>query len=94
MITVNGGVHVGQWVGQRGDVCSVMGELGKDFCTNFPQPFLENIYRGSYNDGSRELIPVFHSPHRNWPVHCRGALFGRFEQEGGKSSSDQYPKGP
>ncbi len=41
-----------------------MGEMGKDFCPNFLQPFLENIERGSCNDGSRELIPVFHNPHR------------------------------
>ncbi len=39
-------------------------DMGKDFCTNFPQPFLENIDRKSRNDGSRKLIPVFHSPHR------------------------------
>ncbi len=25
-------------------------------------------------------------------VPCRGALLGRVEQEGGKTSSDQYPK--
>ncbi len=41
-----------------------MGEMGKDFCLNFLQPFLENIDRGSCNDGSRELIPVFHNPYR------------------------------
>ncbi len=27
-------------------------------------------------------------------VPCRGALLGRVEQEGEKTSSDQYPKGP
>ncbi len=32
-----------------------MGEMGKDFCPNFLQPFLENIDRRSCNDGSREL---------------------------------------
>ncbi len=41
-----------------------MGEMGKDFCPNFLQPFLESIGRGSCDDGSRELIPVFHNPHR------------------------------
>ncbi len=41
-----------------------MGEMGKDFCSNFLQPFLENIDRRSGTDGSRELIPVFHIPHR------------------------------
>ncbi len=40
------------------------GEMGKDFCPNFLQPFLENIDKSSCNDGSRELIPVFHNPHR------------------------------
>ncbi len=41
-----------------------MWEMGKDFCLNFLQPILENIDRRSCNDGSRELIPVFHNPHR------------------------------
>ncbi len=36
----------------------------KDFCPNFLQPFLENIDRMSCNDGSQELIPIFHNPHR------------------------------
>ncbi len=76
-----------------------MGEVGKDFCPNFPQPFLANIDRRSCNDGSRELIPVFHNPHLSFGggLHlgapCRGALLGRVVREGGKGSSDQYPKG-
>ncbi len=41
-----------------------LGEVGKDFCPNFLQPFFENIDRRSCNDGSRELIPIFHNPHR------------------------------
>ncbi len=28
----------------------LMGEMGKDFCPNFPHPFLENIDRRSRND--------------------------------------------
>ncbi len=36
-------------------------EMGKDFCPNVLQPFLENIDRRSSNDGSRELILVFQS---------------------------------
>ncbi len=40
-----------------------MEEVGKDFCPNFLHPFLDNINR-SCNNGSRELIPVFHNPHR------------------------------
>ncbi len=68
MITVNGWCAGGKGgVGERG-VVSVqsMGEMGKDFCPNFLQPFLENIDRRGYNDGSRELIPVFHNPHRKF----------------------------
>ncbi len=41
-----------------------VGEMGKDFCPNFLQPFLENVDRRSCNDGSQELIQVFHNPHR------------------------------
>ncbi len=62
-----GGVQVGmEGVGERGVGVSVqaMGEIGKDFCPNFLQPFLENIDRRSCNGGSRELIPVFHNPHQ------------------------------
>ncbi len=47
-----------------GVIVQSMGEMGIDFCPNFLQPFLENIDRRSCNDGSRELIPVFHNPHR------------------------------
>ncbi len=70
MINVNGWCAgwkggVGKW-GVRLSVQS-MGEMGKDFCPNFLQPFLENIDRRSCNDGSRELIPVFHNPHRKMP---------------------------
>ncbi len=57
------GVQVGKGVGV-GETVQSMGEMGKDFCTNFLQPFLENIARRSCNYGSRELIPVFHNPHR------------------------------
>ncbi len=34
-------------------------EMGKDFCPNCLQLFLENI-----DNGSQELIKVFHNPHR------------------------------
>ncbi len=56
-----GGVLVGRggWVSVQS-----MGEMRKDFCPNFLQPFLENIDRRNCNDGSRELIQVFHNPHR------------------------------
>ncbi len=39
-----------------------MGEMGKDFCPNFLQPFLENIDRRTCNDGNRELTQVFQNP--------------------------------
>ncbi len=39
-------------------------EMGKGFCPNFIQPFLENIDRKRPNGGSWEMIPVFHKPHR------------------------------
>ncbi len=59
---------MGKWGGgrEKGGWVSVqsMGEMGKDFCPNFLQPILENIDRRSCNDGSRELIPAFHNPHR------------------------------
>ncbi len=32
-----------------------------------PTVFLENINGRSCNDGNRELIPVFHNPHRKNP---------------------------
>ncbi len=53
-----GGVHEGK--GGVGVSVQSMGGMGK----NFLQTFLENIDRRSSNDGSRELIPVFHNPHR------------------------------
>ncbi len=65
-----GGMQVG-WGGgglgtvEWGDECSAKwGEMGKDFYPNFLQPFQRNIDRKSCNDGSRELILVFHIPHR------------------------------
>ncbi len=36
--------------------------MGKDFCPNFLQPFLEDIDRRSCNDGILELLPVSHKP--------------------------------
>ncbi len=47
-----------------GDEISVNEEVGKDFCRNFLQPCLENFGGKSCNDGSRELIPIFHNPHQ------------------------------
>ncbi len=41
-----------------------MGEMEKDFCPDFLQPFHEIIRNGSRNDGSQKLIPIFLNPHR------------------------------
>ncbi len=67
MITVNGWCAGGKGGGGRekgGMSVQSMWEMGKDFCPNFLQSFLENIDRRSCDDGSRELIPVFHNPRR------------------------------
>ncbi len=37
---------------------------GETLLSNLFQPFHENIGRSGRYDGSRELIPVFHNPHR------------------------------
>ncbi len=63
-----GGVQVrrgGVW--KRGvEGVQSMGEMGKDFCPNFLLSFLETIDRRNCNDRSRELIQVFHDPHRKY----------------------------
>ncbi len=41
-----------------------MREMWEDFCSNFLEPFLENIDRRSCNDGSRELFPMLPNPYR------------------------------
>ncbi len=58
MITVNG------WCVLWGGSVQSMGEVGKDFCTNFLQSFLENIDRSRCDDGGWQLIPIFNNPHR------------------------------
>ncbi len=73
-------------VGEREMSVQAMGEMGKNFCPNFLQTFLErNIDRRRYNDGNRELIPVFHNHHNQHLGHhtlghhtlgieCKGVL--------------------
>ncbi len=39
-------------------------EDAEDFYLNLIQTFLENIGKRSCYDGSREFIPIFHTPHR------------------------------
>ncbi len=49
-----GGVQVGGGEYRNGDTSvQSMGEMEKDFCSNFLQPFLENIDKTSCNDGSQ-----------------------------------------
>ncbi len=66
MITVNGWCAGGKVGGREKGGMSVqsMGEVGKDFCPNFLQSFLENIDRRSCDDGGWQLIPIFNNPHR------------------------------
>ncbi len=65
---------MGRWGGGGGETGGMgvqsMGEVGKDFCPNFLQSFLENIDRRSCNDESWQLIAIFHNPHRK----CRSSL--------------------
>ncbi len=81
----------GLQVGKKGVRVQSMEEMGKDFCPNFLELFLENIDRRSCNDGSREFIPVYRSPHRKCrpspsavvrTLEClvKGALLHRVEQ--------------
>ncbi len=60
-----GGVQVGwRGVGEWEDECPVNGGDGERLLSNFLQPLLEKFTIRSCNDGSRELIPVIHNPHR------------------------------
>ncbi len=63
------GVQVGWEEGEEGNAemsVQSMREMEKDFCPKLLQPFLENIDRRSCNDGSWELIPVFHNPRQKY----------------------------
>ncbi len=65
--------------------------MGKDFCTDFIQSFLESNDRRGSSDGSRELIPVFHDlsciGDSYIGVPCRVILLDRVEWEGKSSDS-------
>ncbi len=50
---------VGRGGGENEAGVQSMGEMGKDFCPNFLQPFVENIDRMICNDRSREIIRLF-----------------------------------
>ncbi len=55
----DGGIE-GDW----GDECSFNGGDEKRPLPNFLQPFFENLSSKDCYDGSRDIIPVFHNPHR------------------------------
>ncbi len=63
-----------------------MGEMGKDFCPNFLQPFLENIDKRSCDAGRsfQYFATLFENADPLPGAPCRGAFFGRVEREGGK----------
>ncbi len=67
----------------------LIGEMRKDICLNFLQPLTE----GAVTTETGSLFQYFTALTKNADP-CRSALLGRVEQEGGKTSSDQYPKGP
>ncbi len=73
----------GQWGNGEVSVQS-MGEKGKYFCPKFLQPLLESSDRVVTTEAG-SFIQYFTTP---------TALLDSFEHEGGKTSSDQYPKGP
>ncbi len=53
----------GSGVDQCSVKSSIIREMGKDPISNFFQTFLEKFDRGSCNDGSRRLIPIFDYSH-------------------------------
>ncbi len=78
MITANGWCAGGMRGGEHGSgemSALSMGEMGKESCPNFLQPFLEKIDRRSGFDGNRELSPVFHNPYRKCRITF--SMYGR-----------------
>ncbi len=79
-VQVGWGGRVGEWEYER----PVNGGDGERLLSNFLQPLLEKFTIRSCNDGSRELIPVFHNSPKTLTlsfgggshlgVPCRGAL--------------------
>ncbi len=80
MITVNGWCAGGLYgVGKWGDECSVSWGMMSS---------VQTFSYLSWKHWQKEL------QRREPGVPCRGVFLGRVEWEGGKTSSDQYPKGP
>ncbi len=53
-----------QMEGKGKGIGEIKFQMGKFFCPSILQPLLENFDRSNCNDGSWELSPIFHSPHR------------------------------
>ncbi len=51
----------------KGGMSEPLGEMGKDFCPNLLQPFLENIERSGGDDGGWQRNPIFNNPHLKCP---------------------------
>ncbi len=77
-----GGVQVGWGRGLgNGEMCvQSIGEMRKDDGKNVLQPFHGNIDIRSCNDGSRELITVFHNPHLSFDGGSQWWSNGRGEE--------------
>ncbi len=62
---------MGRWGGGRekgGMSVQSMGEMGKDFCPNFLQSFLENIDRRSCDDGGLAAYSNISQPSPKMPT--------------------------
>ncbi len=57
---VRGEEGLGNW----GNKISLNQEDGENVCPKFLQTLLESFDRRSCNDGSWQLIPIFHNPHQ------------------------------
>ncbi len=81
--------------------CLVIGEVWEGLLCNL---FLKALTEGAVTTEAGGLFQYFTTltdmptlsfgGGSHFGVPCRGALLGRVDREGGKTSSDQYPKGP
>ncbi len=68
----------------------------------FSKLFLKTLTEGavtpeaycSISQPSSKILTVSFGGGSHFGLPCRGAVLGRVELEGGKTSSDQYQKGP
>ncbi len=94
-----GGVQVGK--GGEGRSVQSMGEIWKDFCPQFLQPFLQILTKGAVTTEARSLFQYFTILTENADPLLRRWLAPWSTLKGcplrprrGKISSDEYPKGP